>query len=313
MLTVAAAATTICVAGASASVFEAGVIGKALSATTLAQHVFTLTGKTAECGSTKFEGTTQANSSETLTVHPVYSECKAFGLTATIGTKGCDYKFNANTTSGTGSLSIVDHEGETCSGIVITADPAFTTCTAVIPKQTIAKAIGYTNNSNKVKVKIKGSGIEASVTASFGSCPLAKGTHTGEKGATFTGESEISAAETTLTWWEQNPTPPVFDALVSPPGNWAAGETKKIKITDTSALKDNWTLRAAILQPTLANWEEIGGGLAGCQGKAIVGGSGFSCEFEVKCKTAGASTTLAVYWTNTAGRLGESYFALNCP
>jgi hypothetical protein len=311
-----AAISAIAFAGTGiASEFEAEEIEKTVSSTTLVANVLTLTEKKLECGSTKFEGTSTEDDGEGLTVHPVYSECKAFGLTSgvSVSTKGCDYRFNANTSSGMGSMSIVDHSGETCSGIVITADPTGTTCTVSLPKQTISGAASFTNNSGKVKVKFTASAIEANVTASTGSCPLTSGVHSGEKGASYSGESELSAEGTNLKWWEANAVPPKFSVSISSPGTqWVPTETKKIKIKDETAAKEDWKLTAPYLFPTRTNWKVTN--LSNCTNKSISGASGFECEFSVECISAGPSTSFSVFWKNTAGRNDFTpYDPFECP
>lgn len=312
------AISAMAVAGiGSASEFESEESEKAISSTTLVASVLTLTEKKLECGSTKFEGTSTGGSEETLTVHPVYSECKAFGLTSgvSVTTKGCDYRFNANTTSGMGSMSIVDHSGETCSGIVITADPTGTTCTVSLPKQTISGAASFTNNSGKVKVKFTASAIEANVTASTGSCPLTSGVHSGEKGASYSGESELAAAGTNLKWWEANIVAPAFGVFVNPAGTkWVKNQSKQIKILNETKNKgEDWKVRFVTLTPSGANWKDTN--TANCTNKAFVGADGKNCEFSVECLiTGGKDTLLAVWWEDTLGRKDFSVFGdLECP
>ncbi|HET7121672.1 MAG TPA: hypothetical protein VFI17_10570 [Solirubrobacterales bacterium] len=314
LLAVSAIAAMALASNASASEIEAEEIGKTISATTLTGHVLTVTEKKVECGSTKFEGTTEVNSDPNFTVHPAYAECKGFGLSATVTTKGCDYRFNANTTSGMGSLSIVDHAGETCNGIVITADGGFTTCTILVPKQTISSAVSYTNNSSKLKAKITATGIEANVTASTGLCGLTTGVHSGEKGASLNGESEIAAEGTNLKWWEQDTVKPTFTASISPTNLVLKPNDKsKIKIEENGKVNEDWKLRATILQLAQNNWKEFNLAGGNCQGHDYVGGNKEKCEFEVECLNKGNETTVAIYWTYL-GRLDESYFGpINCP
>ena len=213
-----------------------------------------------------------------------------------------------------GSLSIVDHTGETCNGIVITADPAFTTCTVSIPKQTKASAVSYTNNSTKMKANITATGIEANVTASTGLCPLTSGVHSGEKGATFNGESEIAVEGTNLTWWEQDTVKPTFTASISPTNLVLKPNDKsKIKIEENGKVNEDWKLRATILQLAQNNWKQFNLAGGNCQGHDYVGGNKEKCEFEVECLNKGNETTVAIYWTYL-GRLDESYFGpITCP
>lgn len=318
LLAVAAISTSVCAGTASASQFEAGEIGKAISATTLEPHIITLTGSKVECTTAKFEGVTEWFGGETQKVHPVYEGCKVFGLSSgvSVSTKGCDYEFNANTTESMGSVKIVDHAGETCNGIVITADPIFTTCTAVVPKQTISSAVGYTNNSGNIAVQVTASEIAVNVTASSGLCPLTTGSHSGEGGGTYTGASEVSAAETTVKWWEENAVPPKFSVYEKPAtgGIYEIGETKEIKVEDEGGEGENWTLRSVTIFATTLTWE--GSGENNCLDKSVAGGTGFNCIWKVKCKASNGTAIayILVYWTNAQGRKGESYFGdMRCP
>lgn len=194
-------------ASASASTFTAGEVGKAIS-TTNTNHVFTITGSEVVCSTIAFAGVTEGTleggkyHNTTQRVHPSYSNCKAFGIESgvSITTTGCDYVFSADTTPTEGkgemaNVEVVDHAGETCNGIKITADPIFTTCTAIVPKQTIAHAVSYENvTGEKVKVTVTAEGIETNVTASSGLCPLTTGNHTGANGGKYTGTSTVSAS-----------------------------------------------------------------------------------------------------------------------
>jgi hypothetical protein len=194
-------------ASASASSFTAGEVGKTIT-TTNTNHVFTITGSEVVCSTIVMDGVTEGTlengkyHSTTQRVHPTYSGCKAFGFESgvSITTTGCDYVFSADTTPTTGkeemaNVEIVDHPGETCNGIVITADPPFTTCTAVVGKQTVSHAVSYKNVAGeKIEVKITGEAIGTNVTASSGLCPLTIGNHTGAAGGTYTGTSTVSAS-----------------------------------------------------------------------------------------------------------------------
>jgi hypothetical protein len=204
------------------SSFTAGEAGKTLKTKTLVQEVFTITGAETKCEITKFEGKTEGTlengkvHSTTQRVHPVYEKCKAFGLEGTtINTKGCDYIFSADTTETTGkgkmaNVELVDHPGEVCTGIVLEAKPLFTECIAVVPKQTINHAVRYTNTAGgKIDIKATATEIKTDVTKSTGLCPLTvrnagtEGTyHEGAAGGTYTGESEVSAEGTEISWTE---------------------------------------------------------------------------------------------------------------
>jgi hypothetical protein len=189
-------------APASASSFTAGESGQSLSSTTLTNFVFKITGSELKCSSVKIEGKTEGSleggkyHNATQRIHPSGEGCEAFGFSSGVSVTitGCDIVVGSSTTSGMASAELVDHSGQTCEGITITATPAFTTCTVVIQKQTVSNALSYTNNSSKVKAKVTATGIKADVTTSSGLCPLTTGLHEGASGASLTGEVEVSAS-----------------------------------------------------------------------------------------------------------------------
>jgi hypothetical protein len=203
---------SVSTAPASASSFTAGKVGTALI-TTSKNLVFTITGFEAKCSTIKFtgitEGTLEAGKYHTTTqrMHPEMEDCEAFGLVSgvTLTTKGCDFVLSADTiaTEGKGEMAnvdLVDHPGESCSGITLTADPIFSTCTAVLPKQTIAHAASYENIAGeKVRVTWTAAEIEVNVTQSTGFCPLTIGVHKGASGGTFTGTTDVGA-DGGFTW-----------------------------------------------------------------------------------------------------------------
>lgn len=180
-------------ASASAASFETGATEAALSTTTLSQHVFTVTGTPVKCNVSKFEGETEALTATHQKVHPVYEGCEAFGFTEGVsvntGSAACKYDLQA-----AGGVIV-----EGCaSGITITVSNIFATCVVNVPNQTIASAVSYANNGNNIVVTANASEIEANVTTSSGLCPLKTGVHSGAAGATYTGQSEVSAAGTFL-------------------------------------------------------------------------------------------------------------------
>jgi len=81
----------------------------------IGEHVFTLTDHPVEggfanvkCKKAIFDGVgTNKDDDTTLTVTPTYSECKAFGLNATIDHNGCNYVFHTGTTTGLGGWHVV--------------------------------------------------------------------------------------------------------------------------------------------------------------------------------------------------------------
>jgi hypothetical protein len=106
---------------ASAAQATAGTLtseGKTVIATAeqVGEHEFTLTdhetepGKFAntKCKKAVFTGTAGVTDGATsVTAHPVYTECTAFGQPATITTTGCDYVLKTGTPTATGGWHVV--------------------------------------------------------------------------------------------------------------------------------------------------------------------------------------------------------------
>jgi len=200
------------VSSASASSFTAGKVGKAISSKTLVKEVFTVEGSEVKCNTAKYEGVTEGTleagqyHSESQRLHPVYEGCEAFGFTSgvSVSTNSCDIIVKANLTGGKATTAIVDAPGKTCNGYVLTADPPFTNCTVVIPKQSIAGAVSFINGVSILKYLWKLAHFEYTVTQSNGLCPLTLGTHgnkEGEAGGSFNGEMQLSA-EGGIQWTE---------------------------------------------------------------------------------------------------------------
>lgn len=123
---------------------------------------------------------------------------RAEGVSVNTGASTCVYDLQAATTSEMGEVII---EGCT-SGIVITVSNIFATCVVDVPNQTIPSAVSYTDDGSDVKVKATATGVTANGITSSGLCPLTKGEHGNAlgNGATYSGESEVSAAGTFLEW-----------------------------------------------------------------------------------------------------------------
>ncbi|HEX2393100.1 MAG TPA: hypothetical protein VHI77_09295 [Solirubrobacterales bacterium] len=96
---------------------------------------------TAECKKATFTGTLSAASSE-VRLHPVYSECTAFGfIEATVKTEGCDYIGHIGEKVGEAWTTTADVACEAGKAIEITAG----TCQMKIGSQKGLKSIELTN------------------------------------------------------------------------------------------------------------------------------------------------------------------------
>jgi hypothetical protein len=122
------------------------------------KNVFTVSGGTVKCTGAEFTSAEIKNKEETsITVHPTYTGCTAFGQAATVNTTGCNYILTATSTT-TGGV-VVECEKTIVGGkevedkIVVTANTAG--CTITVKAQT--------PTNNMVDYENKGSGATASV------------------------------------------------------------------------------------------------------------------------------------------------------
>ena len=176
---------------ASAATFTAGQAGKAITESTLENHIFTVDESEVSCTSVGFVGNTAGTAVEVQKVAPIYSECTAGGLEAKVDTAGCIYALNAN-----GSVTL---ESCTRGGITVTVDLGFfARCDIHIKNQSGGPATTWANDgASNITGTINGSGIHAEVRTSDGLCPLTVGTYTN---ASYTGKSTGGATGTTVQW-----------------------------------------------------------------------------------------------------------------
>lgn len=121
--------------------------------------VFATEAGTVECKA-HFTGSIAAPS-ESQTVTPTYTECKAFGfLSATVEMSGCDYVFYTN--------AKVDLICPAFKWVVIKAS----TCTATIGYQTGLSSVSLTNGPNFIIAKANVGGIVYSATQDGIGCPF---------------------------------------------------------------------------------------------------------------------------------------------
>jgi hypothetical protein len=149
-------------------------------------NVFTTNGGKVECSGALFETPTAQKGTElaSVTVHPTYTGCKAFGLSATIETTGCNYVLAA---AGTATI-----ECESGKSIKISIPAG--ACSITVGAQGPLSSVSYTNEGSgttaSVLVTANVSGI--TYTSTGGACGTSgtNGTYTGTvltKGFTATG------------------------------------------------------------------------------------------------------------------------------
>jgi hypothetical protein len=198
LLAVAVMALTAAFGTASASAvptFTASSAGLELEESTLAKHVFTVTGSKVECSNIVFEGATEGTDTASQSVMPTYSECTAFGFAnAHVTVTNCKLVLTAD---GEVHLVKTNTEAEPCS-IHIEVNNALAKCKVTITEQTIPGAVSYSNGAGDIKVKVNGAAnISDHVTESTGFCPLTVGTHTN---AHYSGESTVKTPTGTIGW-----------------------------------------------------------------------------------------------------------------
>jgi hypothetical protein len=199
LLAVAVMALTAVFGTASASAvptFTASSGGLKLEESTLANHVFTVTGSNTSCKNIVFEGATEGTDTASQSVMPTYGECTAFGFPAHITVTNCKLVLDAD--KGTVHLVKTDTASPGPCNIHIEVDNALAKCKVTITEQTIEGAVSYSNGAGDIKVKVNGAAnISDHVTESTGFCPLTVGTHTN---AHYTGESTVQASGGTISF-----------------------------------------------------------------------------------------------------------------
>jgi hypothetical protein len=77
------------------------------------KNVFTTSGGTVECTGAKFEGGPFSGTElKSVTIHPTYTGCTAFGLNATVETTGCNYIIEAAGKEEMGTAKVECEEGK---------------------------------------------------------------------------------------------------------------------------------------------------------------------------------------------------------
>lgn len=132
----------------------------------------TVEAKTVECNTAKFTGTFSGTELSTLeAIHPEYSGCTAFGLSATVTTTGCNYTLHEPTGSGpyTGTVDVVCE-----SGHVIEVNAGLGTCTVRVGSQANLGSVRYENegsgSTRDVLLTANVTGISAEVNGVLGTC-----------------------------------------------------------------------------------------------------------------------------------------------
>jgi len=111
-----------------------------------------------------------------VTLHPSYEKCKAFGLTATVDTEGCDYLVHVGEAPSPGSsyLGSTDIECAGANLIRITAGIIGNRCEVQIGSQTglVSEVVNKAGPPKDVELRANITGITYKITKDEGTCPL---------------------------------------------------------------------------------------------------------------------------------------------
>ena len=174
-------------------------------------HVFTVDGNKVTCTTAHFfsvakepAGSETAvevnNGATTITMHPKYENCTAFGFVgATVTTTGCNYTLTAPGTISEPAMEIAASLSVECSGtheIVISAGGV---CTAKVKGQTISSGLSYVNTTVSpmtVMLNAKNAPVKTNKTQDGFGCPF---NGTGEVTGEYSGETTAKGKTTGIT------------------------------------------------------------------------------------------------------------------
>jgi len=180
VLAMSALGASVAQAGVSVLMSDQEKYHTTLDATQIGEHVFEVDtveplNDEVKCKKATFAGTLEKASS-TITVIPTYAECKAFGLTATVTTTGCEYTIHSAVTVNAPHEYTAEVDVHCDVGKFIKVTTA--TCEVQVTEQTNLKHVMVTNDTN-VKTELNDvtvtptvSNIAYHVTKDGIGCPL---------------------------------------------------------------------------------------------------------------------------------------------
>jgi hypothetical protein len=141
---------------------------------TVVQTLNAATG-TVKCATVEFSGSSPA-ASNSVALTPVYSGCKAFGVSATVAPNSCRYAFGVQNAGPpyVGALTISCEK----SGDTIKITPVGVSCEVTVPAQTIPGSVAYENSGTGSRATVKASISTAGLTyTETGAGCASAGTH----------------------------------------------------------------------------------------------------------------------------------------
>jgi hypothetical protein len=179
-----------------------------LSGSQTTKNIFTTDSGTVKCTEATFSGNGIGTTAEPtagittfpeVTVHPVYTNCTAFGLAAEVKTTGCNYVFTTATTTTTGSHAAVHVECETGKEIEVIAGGG--ACVTKVPAQTPGGVVKFANEpAGKVTATAEVTGIsysQAGTGCTGGNKSDTNGTYTG--GVLLEGKNGVTPVNISVT------------------------------------------------------------------------------------------------------------------
>ncbi|HEX6665458.1 MAG TPA: hypothetical protein VF081_02555 [Solirubrobacterales bacterium] len=192
LVAVLAMSAVVASAASAANFMSEGNVEASVEANQSTTHVFSIEGQEVTCTTAQFKTAGLIKSpASSVTVHPVYTGCTAFGFVgSTVTTTGCDYVLTAPGTVESGKVGgTIEVKCGAGSKIVIVAG----TCEVTVAAQSFTKGLTFENVASSPKtmtLKAAVTGIASTKVKDGFLCPL---TGTGAATGTYTGNTLIKA------------------------------------------------------------------------------------------------------------------------
>jgi hypothetical protein len=165
-----------------------------LTGVQIGENIFKTTAGDVKCEEAHFTGSAIGPTQTSVTLHPVYNKCTAFGFGATVDTTGCNYIFDNSTTKFVATTTIECEAGKEIT--VVAKLAGITKCTVHIGPQDVG-GVALKNGASDIIAEVNLTAIAYTHTAGVGagaciSGGAANGSYTG--GATVSGFNEAGGA-----------------------------------------------------------------------------------------------------------------------
>ena len=186
LVAVLAMSAVVASAASAANFASAGNVNAKVEASQSTTHRFSIEGNNVTCTTATFTSGFVASPASSITAHPVYTGCTAFGFVgSTVNTTGCDYVLSAPGKVESGKVAgNIEVKCSAGSKIVIVAG----TCEVTVAPQSFTSGLTFENvasSPSTVTLKAAVTGIASTKVKDGFLCPLngtgaATGTYTGQ-------------------------------------------------------------------------------------------------------------------------------------